>query len=118
MAWVICSTSWSRICPAYPIDEEEEDRLSASPSWDGPDVGAACFNALVGQERSIVSEMCRHDAYPIDIQLTYDGQRIPRSSTPLAFAPQCAEQGIEQYSVCGACAPSISRRRGPAAHRR
>ncbi len=85
--------------PPYPVDEEEAETIGIAIVG-RPNVGkSSLLNALVGQERSIVSDVPGTTRDPIDMQLTYDGQRITLIDTAGIRRRGRVEQGIEQYSV-------------------
>ena len=87
------------ILPPYPVDEEEEDTIGIAIVG-RPNVGkSSLLNTLVGQERSIVSEVPGTTRDPIDMEITYDGQRITLIDTAGIRRRGRVEQGIEQYSV-------------------
>lgn len=88
-----------KILPPYPIDEEEKESIGIAIVG-RPNVGkSSLLNALVGQERSIVSEVPGTTRDPIDMEITYDGQRITLIDTAGIRRRGRVEQGIEQYSV-------------------
>lgn len=85
--------------PPYPVDEDEEETIGIAIVG-RPNVGkSSLLNALVGQERSIVSETPGTTRDPIDMELTYDGERITLIDTAGIRRRGRVEQGIEQYSV-------------------
>lgn len=87
------------ILPPYPVDEEEEETIGIAIVG-RPNVGkSSLLNALVGQERSIVSEIPGTTRDPIDMEITYDGERITLIDTAGIRRRGRVEQGIEQYSV-------------------
>ena len=88
-----------RVLPPYPVDEEEAETIGVAIVG-RPNVGkSSLLNALVGQERSIVSNVPGTTRDPIDMQLTYDGQRLTLIDTAGIRRRGRVEQGIEQYSV-------------------
>ncbi len=106
-AWAICSTNWSTLLPAYPDDDSEENETIGIAIVGRPNVGkSSLLNALVGQERSIVSDVPGTTRDPIDMQLTYDGQPITLIDTAGIRRRGSVEQGIEQYSVLRSMRPS------------
>jgi GTP-binding protein len=70
---------------------------------------SSLLNALTGQERAIVSEVPGTTRDPIDMELTFEGERITLIDTAGIRRRGRVEQGIEQYSVsCAVCAPSTA----------
>jgi len=85
--------------PPHPVDEEEAETIGIAIVG-RPNVGkSSLLNTLVGQERSIVSEVPGTTRDPIDMEITYDGQRITLIDTAGIRRRGRVEQGIEQYSV-------------------
>lgn len=85
--------------PAYPAEEEEQETIGVAIVG-RPNVGkSSLLNALVGQERSIVSETPGTTRDPIDMEITCEGQRITLIDTAGIRRRGRIEQGIEQYSV-------------------
>ncbi|MFO7635023.1 MAG: ribosome biogenesis GTPase Der, partial [Caldilinea sp.] len=85
--------------PPHPVDEEEAETIGIAIVG-RPNVGkSSLLNTLVGQERSIVSETPGTTRDPIDMQLTFDGERITLIDTAGIRRRGRVEQGIEQYSV-------------------
>ena len=88
-----------KILPPHPVDEEKEETIGIAIVG-RPNVGkSSLLNALVGQERSIVSETPGTTRDPIDMEIVYDGQRITLIDTAGIRRRGRVEQGIEQYSV-------------------
>lgn len=88
-----------KVLPPHPVDEEEEETIGIAIVG-RPNVGkSSLLNALVGQERSIVSETPGTTRDPIDMEIVYDGQRITLIDTAGIRRRGRVEQGIEQYSV-------------------
>ncbi|HXF62705.1 MAG TPA: ribosome biogenesis GTPase Der [Caldilineaceae bacterium] len=85
--------------PAYPVKDEEEDTVAIAIVG-RPNVGkSSLLNALIGMERAIVSEVPGTTRDPIDMEITYEGQRITLIDTAGIRRRGKIEQGIEQYSV-------------------
>jgi len=88
-----------KVLPPHPVDEEEGETIGIAIVG-RPNVGkSSLLNALVGQERSIVSETPGTTRDPIDMEIVYDGQRITLIDTAGIRRRGRVEQGIEQYSV-------------------
>ncbi len=88
-----------KVLPPHPVDEEKEETIGIAIVG-RPNVGkSSLLNALVGQERSIVSETPGTTRDPIDMEIVYDGQRITLIDTAGIRRRGRVEQGIEQYSV-------------------
>ncbi|MEJ5246412.1 MAG: ribosome biogenesis GTPase Der [Caldilinea sp.] len=88
-----------KVLPAYPAEEEEQETIGVAIVG-RPNVGkSSLLNALVGQERSIVSETPGTTRDPIDMEITCEGQRITLIDTAGIRRRGRIEQGIEQYSV-------------------
>ncbi len=87
------------VLPAYPDDEEQAASIGVAIVG-RPNVGkSSLLNALIGQERSIVSETPGTTRDPIDMTLVFHGQRITLIDTAGIRRRGSVEQGIEQYSV-------------------
>ncbi len=85
--------------PPYPVDEEEEQTIGVAIVG-RPNVGkSSLLNALVGHERAIVSAVPGTTRDPIDMQITFEGERITLIDTAGIRRRGRVEQGIEQYSV-------------------
>jgi len=88
-----------KVLPAYPAEEEEKETIGVAIVG-RPNVGkSSLLNALVGQERSIVSAIPGTTRDPIDMEITCEGQRITLIDTAGIRRRGRIEQGIEQYSV-------------------
>jgi GTP-binding protein len=88
-----------KVLPAYPAEEEEKETIGVAIVG-RPNVGkSSLLNALVGQERSIVSAVPGTTRDPIDMEITCEGQRITLIDTAGIRRRGRIEQGIEQYSV-------------------
>jgi GTP-binding protein len=88
-----------KVLPDYPIDEEKDDSVAIAIVG-RPNVGkSSLLNTMVGEERSIVSNVPGTTRDPIDTQLVYDGQPITLIDTAGIRRRGRVERGIEQYSV-------------------
>lgn len=88
-----------KVLPPYPAEEEDEQTIGIAIVG-RPNVGkSSLLNALVGSERAIVSDVPGTTRDPIDMELTFDGQRITLIDTAGIRRRGRVEQGIEQYSV-------------------
>jgi GTP-binding protein len=88
-----------KVLPPYPAEEEETETIGVAIVG-RPNVGkSSLLNALVGQERAIVSEVPGTTRDPIDMELTFEGERITLIDTAGIRRRGRVEQGIEQYSV-------------------
>lgn len=88
-----------KVLPPYPVEEEDEQTIGIAIVG-RPNVGkSSLLNALVGQERAIVSDTPGTTRDPIDMELTFEGQRITLIDTAGIRRRGRVEQGIEQYSV-------------------
>ncbi len=82
-----------------PEDDSEEDNVGIAIIG-RPNVGkSSLLNALIGQERSIVSEIAGTTRDPIDTEMVYDGRDITLIDTAGIRRRGKVEQGIEKYSV-------------------
>ncbi|MGB5052592.1 MAG: ribosome biogenesis GTPase Der, partial [Caldilineaceae bacterium] len=82
-----------------PQEEEEEESIGIALIG-RPNVGkSSLLNALIGQERSIVSEIAGTTRDPIDTELIYEGRNITLIDTAGIRRRGKVEQGIEKYSV-------------------
>jgi GTP-binding protein len=82
-----------------PQDEEEEETLGIALIG-RPNVGkSSLLNALIGSERSIVSEIAGTTRDPIDTDIVYEGRTLTLIDTAGIRRRGKVEQGIEQYSV-------------------
>ena len=85
--------------PPYPAEEEETETIGIAIVG-RPNVGkSSLLNALVGQDRAIVSDVPGTTRDPIDMELTFEGERITLIDTAGIRRRGRVEQGIEQYSV-------------------
>jgi GTP-binding protein len=85
--------------PAYPAEEEERDTVAVAIVG-RPNVGkSSLLNALIGRERSIVSETPGTTRDPIDLEIIYYGQAVTLIDTAGIRRRGSIERGIEQYSV-------------------
>ena len=88
-----------KVLPEYPVDEFEDERISLAIVG-RPNVGkSSLLNALLGEERAIVSEIAGTTRDFIDTELTYEGQRIRLIDTAGIRRRGKVEPGIEKYSV-------------------
>ncbi|MCB0113412.1 MAG: ribosome biogenesis GTPase Der [Caldilineaceae bacterium] len=88
-----------KVLPEFPIDEYEDERISIAIVG-RPNVGkSSLLNALLGQERAIVSEIAGTTRDYIDTELIYEGQRIRLIDTAGIRRRGKVEPGIEKYSV-------------------
>lgn len=87
--------------PPYPIEEDEEDEDVVALSIVGrPNVGkSSLLNALLGEERAIVSDIPGTTRDPIDTEIMYDKQRVLLIDTAGVRRRGKVEPGIEKYSV-------------------
>jgi len=82
-----------------PNDEEEEESIGIALIG-RPNVGkSSLLNVLIGEERSIVSEIAGTTRDPIDTDIVYDGQNLTLIDTAGIRRRGKVEQGIEKYSV-------------------
>lgn len=89
-----------QVLPPYPIDEEEGVEGVGLTLVGRPNVGkSSLLNLLIGNERSIVSDVPGTTRDPIDTQLTYHGQTITLIDTAGIRRRGRVEPGIERYSV-------------------
>jgi GTP-binding protein len=87
------------VLPDYPFDLEEERHTSIAIVG-RPNVGkSSLLNALLGAERSIVSDVPGTTRDPIDTEIVWNGQPITLIDTAGIRRRGRVEQGIEQYSV-------------------
>jgi len=88
-----------KVLPPYPAEEEDEQTIGVAIVG-RPNVGkSSLLNALVGHERAIVSDVPGTTRDPIDMELTFEGERITLIDTAGIRRRGRVEQGIEQYSV-------------------
>ncbi|MBV8083714.1 MAG: ribosome biogenesis GTPase Der [Chloroflexi bacterium] len=84
--------------PAEPVEEDEE--LFKVAIVGRPNVGkSSLLNALLGEERSIVSEVPGTTRDAIDTPIEYEGERLVLIDTAGIRRRGRIEQGIEKYSV-------------------
>jgi len=82
-----------------PEDDEEEETIGIAIIG-RPNVGkSSLLNVLIGQDRSIVSEIAGTTRDPIDTELLYDGRTLTLIDTAGIRRRGKVEQGIEKYSV-------------------
>ncbi|RLT45111.1 MAG: ribosome biogenesis GTPase Der [Chloroflexi bacterium] len=82
-----------------PSDGEEDESIGIAIIG-RPNVGkSSLLNALLGQERSIVSEIAGTTRDPIDTELVFEGRSITLIDTAGIRRRGKVEQGIEKYSV-------------------
>jgi len=85
--------------PAEEDDEEEEEALRIAIVG-RPNVGkSSLLNALLGQERAIVSNIAGTTRDAVDTHLTWDGQKVVLVDSAGIRRRGRIEQGIEKYSV-------------------
>lgn len=85
--------------PGGPQEDEGEESIGIALIG-RPNVGkSSLLNALIGQERSIVSEIAGTTRDPIDTEIVYDGRSITLIDTAGIRRRGKVEQGIEKYSV-------------------
>ena len=85
--------------PAYPVDEDSPDTVAIAIVG-RPNVGkSSLLNALIGAERSIVSDVPGTTRDPIDLEIVYEGQPLTLIDTAGIRRRGSIERGIEQYSV-------------------
>ncbi len=88
-----------KVLPEYPVDEDEDERVSISIVG-RPNVGkSSLLNGLLGQERAIVSNVPGTTRDFIDTELIYEGQKIRLIDTAGIRRRGKVEPGIEKYSV-------------------
>lgn len=86
--------------PPGAEEEEEEEETIGIALIGRPNVGkSSLLNALIGQDRSIVSHIAGTTRDPIDTELVYDGRHITLIDTAGIRRRGKVEQGIEKYSV-------------------
>ncbi len=82
-----------------PNDETEEETIGIAIVG-RPNVGkSSLLNAIIGHERSIVSEIAGTTRDPIDTEMVYEGRSITLIDTAGIRRRGKVEQGIEKYSV-------------------
>jgi GTPase len=88
-----------KVLPDYPIDEAEDESVAIAIVG-RPNVGkSSLLNTMVGEERSIVSDVPGTTRDPIDTRIVYDGQPITLIDTAGIRRRGRVERGIEKYSV-------------------
>jgi len=89
------------IVESFPTAEDAEEDESLKIAIIGrPNVGkSSLLNALLGQERTIVSEIPGTTRDAIDMQLTWEGQPVVLIDTAGIRRRGRVEQGVEKYSV-------------------
>ena len=86
--------------PEAPAQDDEEEEPLGIALIGRPNVGkSSLLNALIGSERSIVSEIAGTTRDPIDTDIVYEGRTITLIDTAGIRRRGKVEQGIEQYSV-------------------
>ncbi len=90
-----------KVLPPYPAFEDETDDETIAIAIVGrPNVGkSSLLNALLGEDRAIVSEVPGTTRDPIDTELVYDGEPILLIDTAGIRRRGQIEPGIEHYSV-------------------
>lgn len=88
-----------KVLPPYPFEEEEVEGIGIALVG-RPNVGkSSLLNALLGNERAIVSDVPGTTRDPIDTQIRYHGQTITLIDTAGVRRRGRVEPGIEKYSV-------------------
>ncbi len=87
--------------PETPFEEEEDEEEALRIAIVGrPNVGkSSLLNALLGQERAIVSDIAGTTRDAVDTHLTWDGQKIILVDSAGIRRRGRIERGIEKYSV-------------------
>lgn len=86
--------------PEGATGEEEEEETIGIALIGRPNVGkSSLLNALIGQDRSIVSHIAGTTRDPIDTEMVYDGRHITLIDTAGIRRRGKVERGIEKYSV-------------------
>lgn len=86
--------------PEMGATDDKEDESIGIAIIGRPNVGkSSLLNALIGQERSIVSEIAGTTRDPIDTEMVYEGRSITLIDTAGIRRRGKVEQGIEKYSV-------------------
>lgn len=81
-------------------ESDEEEETIGIALIGRPNVGkSSLLNTLIGQDRSIVSEIAGTTRDPIDTEMVYDGRHITLIDTAGIRRRGKVEQGIEKYSV-------------------
>ena len=98
-AAAICSTPLSPICLAASLRRLLED-IPRIAIVGRPNVGkSSLLNALLGQERAIVSDIAGTTRDSIDTTMTWDGQPLVLIDTAGIRRRGHIDRGIEKYSV-------------------
>ena len=85
--------------PVTPEDEDDDDTLKLAIIG-RPNVGkSSLLNALLGQERAIVSDIAGTTRDAIDTRLMWEGEEVVLIDTAGVRRRGRVEQGIEKYSV-------------------
>jgi GTP-binding protein len=89
------------VVESFPtVEDEEEDETLKIAIIGRPNVGkSSLLNALLGQERTIVSEIPGTTRDAIDMQLTWEGEPVVLIDTAGIRRRGRVEQGVEKYSV-------------------
>ncbi|HIQ11309.1 MAG TPA: ribosome biogenesis GTPase Der [Caldilineales bacterium] len=86
--------------PEAPVEEEEEEEALRIAIVGRPNVGkSSLLNALLGQERAIVSDIAGTTRDAVDTYLTWDGQKVILVDSAGIRRRGRIERGIEKYSV-------------------
>lgn len=90
-----------KIVEAFPAQEIEEEEEALHIAIVGrPNVGkSSLLNAVIGQERAIVSPIPGTTRDPVDTRLVWDGQPVVIIDTAGIRRPGKIDPGIEKYSV-------------------
>ncbi len=85
--------------PVTPEEEEDDDTLKLAIIG-RPNVGkSSLLNALLGQERAIVSDIAGTTRDAIDTRLMWEGEEVVLIDTAGVRRRGRVEQGVEKYSV-------------------
>lgn len=89
------------IVKSFPVNEEtEEENILKIAIIGRPNVGkSSLLNALLGQDRSIVSDIPGTTRDAIDMRLTWEGEPVMLIDTAGIRRRGRVEQGVEKYSV-------------------
>ncbi len=86
--------------PESPLEDEEDEEALRIAIVGRPNVGkSSLLNALLGQERAIVSDIAGTTRDAVDTHLTWDGQKIILVDSAGIRRRGRIERGIEKYSV-------------------
>ena len=89
-----------KLFPEVDPNDADEDEGIGIAIIGRPNVGkSSLLNALIGQERSIVSDIAGTTRDPIDTDMIYEGRSITLIDTAGIRRRGKVEQGIEKYSV-------------------